>query len=698
MKILRNNLGIGQIAALIIVSLALLCGCASIGTPEGGPRDYTPPVAVKSTPNPGTTNFKGKKVELAFNEIITLKDQQNKVVVSPAPKTQPKIWALGKKITVEFQDELEPNTTYVIDFTDAIEDNNEGNVLDGFSFAFSTGESIDTLQVSGVVLRACDLEPMKNVLVGLHSELDDSAFTTIPLERVTRTNDRGEFTVRNIKAGRYHAFAIKDLDGNYKMARNEDYAFSDDILVPSVGTYTSQDTVFTFDQRIDTITTGTHIKYLPNDVLLCLFNEDYKSHYLVRHERQDSNRLHIKLSAPAQELPHVEIVEPSSHRSQWCVEEFNEGKDSLIYWLTDPAMIHADTVRLAVTYLRTDSTDQLVHATDTLNFVQKGAAQKRKQMEKEQKEREKRQEKIMKLEERLQKLAAEGKDTVNVWEELRELREANTIKPQLLKLEVTNGDTGVDDSLSVKCNVPLAHIDLGGVHLKMMNPTDSTWSEVTVPPFATTGTLNLSRMVSPVKFTPGAEYELTLDSLAVQSIYGNGNGRIVNKLRIKRLDQYSNLEITVHNASGSAFVELLDASDKPVRRTEVKEGKVHFANVEPGTYYARLTLDANSNGKWDPGNYAKHLQPEEVYYLPQKIRLRENFNVELAWNIYEVAINRQKPNEVKKNKPDLDRGPLNKKKPDKKGKNDEEEDDEFNSNAFKNGVYSGDRYKDYHNN
>ena len=221
----------------------LLEACANIGSPEGGPRDYTPPQVMKTTPAAGALNFKGNKVEITFDEIVNLKEQQKKVVISPAPKTQPLIRTVGKKVTIEFRDELEENTTYVIDFSNAIEDNNEGNQMDGYSFAFSTGDVIDTLAVSGIVLRANDLEPMQHVLVGLHSNLDDTAFTRLPLERVSRTNDLGKFTIRNLKAGTYHVFAINDVDGDYRMARTEDIAFLDTLVVPSVSEYTSMDTV-----------------------------------------------------------------------------------------------------------------------------------------------------------------------------------------------------------------------------------------------------------------------------------------------------------------------------------------------------------------------------------------------------------------------------------------------------------------------
>ena len=221
-----------------IVGMAMLGACANIGSPEGGPRDYTPPALLRANPMPGELNVKRSRVELRFDEYIQLKDQQKKVVVSPVQKEAPVIRTVGKKITVEFRDTMKPNTTYVIDFTNAIEDNNEGNVLDGFSYAFSTGDQIDTLQISGIVLRAKDLEPMQHVLVGLHTNLDDSAFTKLPMERISRTNDKGEFTIRNLKPGLYHVFALGDMDGDYRMNSSEDMAFNDHVYEPSARQFT----------------------------------------------------------------------------------------------------------------------------------------------------------------------------------------------------------------------------------------------------------------------------------------------------------------------------------------------------------------------------------------------------------------------------------------------------------------------------
>lgn len=266
---------------LTILIAALLYSCASIGRPTGGNKDIDPPVFTGSNPAPNSTNVKNQSIVLHFNEYIVLKDQSTKVVVSPAQKENPSIRANGKRINIELRDTLIPNTTYSIDFSDAIQDNNENNPLQGFSFAFATGDTIDTLQISGIVLNARDLEPQKEFFVGVHSCLDDSAFSKLPLERIARTNELGQFTIRNIKPGRYHIFALNDADRNYKFARSEDLAFLEEIIVPSVTEIETMDTVFTSQMVTDTIYKATHSLFLPNDILLSSFNEDYKSLYLV---------------------------------------------------------------------------------------------------------------------------------------------------------------------------------------------------------------------------------------------------------------------------------------------------------------------------------------------------------------------------------------------------------------------------------
>ena len=205
----------------------IMAACASIGRPEGGPRDELPPVFVSSNPVQGATNVKSNKIEIFFDENLKVEDVANKVVISPAQKAMPSIVANGKKISVELRDTLKENTTYTIDFSDAIRDLNEGNPLDGFALDFSTGETLDSLRISGIVLEARNLEPAQGMLVGVYSNTADSAITTLPFDRIAKTNQLGQFTVRGLKPGSYKIYALTDKNRDYHWDRTEDVAFYD---------------------------------------------------------------------------------------------------------------------------------------------------------------------------------------------------------------------------------------------------------------------------------------------------------------------------------------------------------------------------------------------------------------------------------------------------------------------------------------
>ena len=209
-----------------------------------------------------------------FDEFVKIEKAAEKVVVSPPQITPPEIKTNGKKIVVQLDDSLKANTTYSIDFSDAIVDYNEGNPLGNFAILFSTGEQIDTLAVSGTVLNAANLEPLKGILVGLHSDLSDSAFTTKPFDRVSRTDADGRFTIRGIAPGSYRAYALQDVNQNYMFdQKNEMIAFLDSLVTPYTELRTYQDTTWIDSLTVDTIRSVPYVHYLPDDLVLLAFTE-----------------------------------------------------------------------------------------------------------------------------------------------------------------------------------------------------------------------------------------------------------------------------------------------------------------------------------------------------------------------------------------------------------------------------------------
>ena len=655
------------ILALIIT--VIFYSCASIGRPDGGPKDIDPPMFVSSNPAPNATNFKKQSIELGFSEYIVLKEQATKVVVSPAQKENPIIRANGKKINIELKDTLKANTTYVIDFSDAIRDNTEGNPLGNFSFAFATGDTIDTLQVSGVVLNARDLEPQKEFFVGLHSCLDDSAIRTIPFERIARTNEIGQFTIRNIKPGRYHIFALNDVDRNYKFTRTEDMAFLDEIIVPSTNEIETWDTTFTSQMVTDTIVKAKHTVFLPNDILLTSFNEDFKSLYLVSNERTAPHRFSVIFSAPSDSLPSLEVLQPEGfdNSREWYVLDNSVHNDTLNFWITDSALIKTDSIKVNMRYLHTDTLDNRTFTCDTIAFNVKKAKKSKKQQEQERKKRE----------EEEKKRRERGDSTA-----------IDTVPPTPhITFDMASSSTiDVYAPLRFKSSSPLASINNEMVHLKMK--VDTVWNDLGPVTLERDSAFGLLGYMIDFNWEPGNEYEASIDSLALVDIYGIHNDSIKTSFKVKSLEEYANLFFKI-DVNDGAFVELLSGGDAVARTAPVKDGKADFFNINPGEYYARIVIDTNGNGKWDTGNYALHQQPEEVYYYNKKLSLKQNWDIEQSWNIFDLPVDEQKPMAIRKNKPlNYSASSAN--------SEDEDEGDEFNTN-FNTGNYSGNKFNDMKN-
>ena len=229
---------------IALLCILILAACASIGSPDGGAYDETPPKVVKCQPANMSVNNRDKKLTLTFDEFIVLENASEKVVVSPPQKEMPEIRTSGKRIHITLNDSLKENTTYTVDFSDAIVDNNEGNPMGNFTYAFSTGTEIDTMEVSGTLLEAENLEPIKGMLVGLYVDLSDSAFTTQSFTRVSRTNSRGQFTIKGVAPGKYRIYGLQDMDGDFRFSQKaEKIAFDSVIIEPTCAPDTRQDTV-----------------------------------------------------------------------------------------------------------------------------------------------------------------------------------------------------------------------------------------------------------------------------------------------------------------------------------------------------------------------------------------------------------------------------------------------------------------------
>ncbi len=625
------------VLVFVIVIVNVVSSCAKMGNPDGGWYDETPPQVIGAEPEDKGINVNSRKIKILFNEFIKIENATDNVIVSPPQLEQPEIKAAGKRILIELKDSLKSNTTYTIDFSDAISDNNEGNPLGNFTYSFSTGDRIDTLEVSGNVLEAENLEPVKGILVGLHPVADslktgssvldvDSVFRKQPLLRVSRTDSRGHFVIKGIAPGAYRVFALQDMDGTYTFSqKSEKIAFNHEIFVPSFKPDVRQDTIWSDSLHIRSITPVHYTHFLPDDIMLRAFTELQTDRFFLKTERKQANRFDVFFSYGHAELPTIKGLNFNAEDA--FVVEPSEKKDTILYWLRDTTLVNQDTLSVEMTYYATDSLGELQLKTDTLEILSKDPYAKRmKKLADEHKEWKKKQEKA----------AKKGMPVDSVM----------PVKHLDLKWNAPS-ELAPDQNISVAFTTPLALADTSKIRL--YSKIDTLWYEA---PYEFRPMKNAHRTYELLgEWRPEVEYSLEVDSAAFTDIYGLTSNKLKQGFKVKSLDSFSSLIFTFEGMAGKNIIAyLLDKGGNTIKTATTTDGSVQFFYIKPGTYYLRMLVDHNGNGQWDTGNYDEDLQPEEVYYYPHAIECKEKWDVTLSWNPKSTPLLQQKPRVLIKQK------------------------------------------------
>ena len=609
-------------------SLLLAVGCARMGSPDGGWYDDDPPRVVSATPADQSTNVTTQKITILFDEFIKLEDPTQNVIVSPPQLEMPEIQAKGKKIVVELKDSLKPNTTYTIDFSDAISDNNEGNPMGNFTYTFSTGEQIDTFEVAGYVIDASNLEPVKGISVGLYNNLADSVFRTEPLMRVSRTDASGHFVIKGVAPGEYRVYALQDADGDFKFTqKSEMIAFSHQTYKPSAGPDIRQDTIWRDTLHIDNILRVPYTHFYPDDVVMLAFQELQTDRYLLKQpDRTDADRIKLFFSYGNEQLPIIKGLNFDADSA--FVVEHNAKKDSITYWLRDTTLINTDTLTLSMEYLITDSTGVLISQSDTIDVVAKTSyAKRQKEKQKEYESWQKEQEKRKKREEPYDSIYP--------------------VKPLEVKINVPQSLNPIS-KVFINIPTPLAKADISAVHL--YSQIDSLWYRAPFEVIRLDSVMGRFELLA--EWQPGTEYSLEVDSAAFVDIYGFVSDPIKQGIKARPLEELSSLVFRLSGVRDTGIVvQLLDKDDKCLRQLRAaNDGEAAFFYLEPGNYYARAFVDRNGNDLWDTGNYDDDQQPEDVYYYSSEIECKANWDVTKQWNLTGKPRNQQKPGALVKQK------------------------------------------------
>ena len=610
---------------------SIIVGCARMGSPDGGWYDDDPPRVIGATPEDKSTNVNSKKITILFDEFIKLEDATNKVIVSPPQLEQPEIKASGKKIIVELQDTLKDNTTYTIDFSDAISDNNEGNPMGNYTYSFSTGEQIDTFEVSGYVLDASNLEPIKGIAVGLYDDLADSAFKTKPLMRISRTDGSGHFVIKGVAPGTYRAYALQDADGDFRFTqKGEMIAFNHDTFEPSSKPDTRVDTVWRDSLHIDALLQKPYTHFLPDDITLLAFKQLQTDRTLLKTERVEPNKISMYFTFGDSLLPQIKGLNFKADSA--FIIETNEKRDTIHYWIRDTTLVNQDTLSMDITYHVTDTLGNLVLQTDSaVDIVPKVSYEKRmkekaKEIEKWQKEQDKK------------KKREEKYDSIY------------PVKPLEPKFAVP-ASMVPGQKITVEMPTPLMHCDTSAVHL--YSQIDSLWYDAECVFRPVENSIRQYEILADWKL--GVEYSLEIDSAAFVDIYGLVSNQYKQGIKVKTLDEFSSLTLNISGVEAvdtTIIVQMLTSQDAVTQEVRVTKGKAEFKYVTPGKFYLRAFIDANGNGVWDTGDYDADRQAEAVYYYSKELECKEKWDVTESWNLTATPRFRQKPQAIVKQKPD----------------------------------------------
>lgn len=618
-QIIRNLMKLRYKELVFSLSALLAIGCAKQSAPTGGPKDVDPPVPLRSNPVNYSTNFKGKKFIVEFDEFIDLKNVSQELLVSPMLEKKPKVVMRGKKMVVRINNELADSTTYNFNFFNSVTDLNEGNVLENFQFEFSTGDTFDSTYVGGQIVDAFSGKPMKGVYIMLYRNLEDSTLRTQKPECVGRTNDDGYFIVPNMKADvPYHMFALKDMNNNKKFDGNEEIAYLDSTVQPSFKPMEVSDTLHLIksisrDRKdtvfYDSIHTYTIMVTTIDDISLNLFKEESHIQYLHDVYRHSKRQFAIAFNDLIDSAFSLTPIVDTTYSDNWCLFEGEQPTDSVVFWITDSTLYKHDTLNIQVCYTMKDSSNVDYIQFDTLEFIAMPDANKTAKPEKKK---------------------GGLKSFINKKEEKTEKVEKK--KESELKIKHNLDKTlNLNSPIILTMNYPIAEYDPENVSL--VKKDEETDVNVKISFSKETNTDRIFNI--DFDNEENTQYQLTIPAGTFTDVYGNVNDTIVQKFSSQRAEFYSRLIMNIFGLKcNSSIIQLLDSKDVVLREYTLSgDTTLTMEYLSPAKYKLKLYYDENANGKWDTGKFSERRQPERVFYFGEIIETKSGWDMEYTWKL-----------------------------------------------------------------
>ena len=580
--------------AFILGSLMFPWGCANTTTPpSGGDKDTIPPVMKKVSPLPGTVNVNKHKTKLVFtfDEYVKIKDA-NGVFLSPPLEKKPKAVIRGKSVEVSFESDLDSNTTYTLDLTGAIADNNEGNLFPGFTLVFSTGTRIDSMCLSGLVQDCQTLMPLKAATVLLYKDHSDSAVFLKRPVAAAKTDDWGYFSIRNIQDTLYRVYAIKDENNNNMYdPETERIAFLDSLFRPTV---VYNDTLYEL-KKFDMKDTALCLAR-KTDFELNMFREKPSKQMIVKKERVGPRTAYLTFMAPDAVIHDMRIKGLPREK---IISQFNIQKDSLEIWVNDQRKM-PDTLQLVIKYDKTDTAGVLKPTEETI------------------------------------RLALDKKVRAELMKKANDIRSRKHEDTIAVVKTTADGATIEQYGYQLEFMFPLIKEAWDSLKLRSINPRQQ---EALLKYTVTRDSTNL-RMFSIKPETPfqvGYDYILKIPHRLFRDVNGYYNDSTELKVTLPKDEKLSTITLELSGVHNKYIIDLLNEKRDKVLRSFIvnTDGPLVFPYLKAGKYCIRITEDVNRNGIVDTGNLLEHRQPEKVRFF--KVEDQFLINVlersEMVWTL-----------------------------------------------------------------
>lgn len=581
-------------ACVILGSLMFPWGCANTTTPPtGGPKDTIPPVLRKVEPLPATVHVPTKKTKLrfSFDEYVKIKDA-NAVYLSPPLEKKPKAVIRGKSLEVTFESDLDSNTTYTLDLTGALADNNEGNLFPGFTLVFSTGAQIDSMCLTGLVQDCNTLMPVKGATVVLYKDHSDSAVFLRRPVAAAKTDDWGFFSIRNIQDTLYRVYAIKDENNNNMYdPESERIAFLDTLFRP---TTVYNDSLYEF-KKFDMKDTALCMARFPQ-IELNLFRETPSKQFIVKKERVGPRTAYLTFMAPHARIHDLRIKGLPREK---LIRQFNLQQDSLELWVNDQRKM-PDTLQLVVKYDKTDTNG------------------------------------VLKPQEELVKLTYSKELRAELMKKERNYRDRK--HEDTIAVMTTQADpTRVEQyGFEIEFKYPLIRDAWDSLKLTAINPRQQE-SAGKYDVIRDSTNLRMFRVMPRERFQPGYDYILKIPHRGFRDVNGYYNDSTQLKVTLPNDEKLSSVTLELSGVHNRYIVDLLgEKRDKVIRSFIVdSDGPLVFPYLKQGLYCIRITEDKNRNALVDTGELLARRQPEKVlFFKPDgEVLIKVLERAEMIWKI-----------------------------------------------------------------